>query len=192
MNAIDIVILIPVLWGFIRGFMKGAIMEAATFAAFFLGIWGGMHLSDGMAGIIYKWTGSISPYVPLISFALVFVAILAAVFGIAKLVEKLAEKIALSLVNKLIGGVIGTLKFLLILSFLFFAVDAIEGTIEIIPKASRDKSLLYRPVARIAPMIIPGLSKSNMGKDSLSFGDSLMMRGDSLFMRVDTLKKSFE
>lgn len=155
-------------------------MEGATFAAFFLGIWGGMHLSEGLAALIYKWTSSTSPYVPLISFALVFVAILAAVFGIAKLVEKLVEKIALNLVNKLLGGVIGTLKFLLILSFLFFAVDTMESTIEIIPKKSKDKSLLYRPVAKIAPSIIPGLSKSNLGKDSLNFGDSLLMRMDTL------------
>src|SRR3954470_15193921 len=126
MNAIDIVILIPVIWGFVRGFMKGAIMEAATFAAFFLGVWGGMHLSSGMADLIHKWTDSTSPYVPLISFALVFVGILAAVFGVAKLVEKFVDKTPLGIINKLLGGAIGTLKFLLILSVLFFVVDKLE------------------------------------------------------------------
>jgi membrane protein required for colicin V production len=172
-NAIDIVVLIPVLWGFWRGFMKGAIMEAATFVAFFLGVWGGMHLSDGMAELIYKWTGSTSPYVPLISFALVFVGILAAVFAVAKLVEKIVEKSALTIINKLLGGAIGTLKFLLILSVLFFVIDRMESTIEIIPKETKDKSLLYRPVAKVAPMIIPGLSKSDFGKDSLVMPDSV-------------------
>ena len=164
MNAIDIVILIPVLWGFWRGFMKGAIMEAATFVAFFLGVWGGLHLSDGMAGLIHKWTGSTSPYVPLISFALVFVGILAAVFAVAKLVEKLAEKIALNFVNKLIGGVVGSLKYLLLLSVLFFVVDSIEKNLEVIPPAMKDKSLLYRPVAKIAPLLIPGMKESRFGK----------------------------
>jgi membrane protein required for colicin V production len=167
MNAIDIVILIPVLWGFWRGFMKGAIMEAATFVAFFLGVWGGMHLSDGMADLIHKWTGSTSPYVPLISFALVFVGILAAVFAVAKLVEKFAEKSALSFVNKLLGGVVGSLKYLLLLSVLFFVIDRIENTIEIIPKTTKDKSLLYHPVAKVAPLIIPGMEKSDLGKDSI-------------------------
>lgn len=175
MNAIDIVILIPVLWGFWRGFMKGAIMEAATLLAFFLGVWGGMHLSEGMSGYIYKWTNSTSPYVPLISFALVFVGILAAVFAVAKLVEKIVEKISLSIVNKLLGGAVGTLKYLLILSVLFFVVDRMESTIEIIPKETKDKSLLYRPVAKIAPMIIPGMNKSDLGKDSLLIPDSLRM-----------------
>lgn len=173
MNAIDIVILIPFLWGFWRGFMKGAIMEAATFVAFFLGVWGGMHLSDGMAGLIHKWTDSQSPYIPLIAFALVFVGILAGVFFVAKMVEKFAEKSALSLVNKLLGGAIGALKYLLLLSVLFFVIDAIEKNIEVIPTKMKDKSLLYRPVSKIAPMLIPGMKESKFGK-GISMSDSLM------------------
>ncbi|CAN5309193.1 hypothetical protein BH09BAC5_BH09BAC5_25420 [soil metagenome] len=168
MNAIDIVILIPVLWGFWRGFMKGAIMEGATFAAFFLGVWGGMHLSDGMAGLIHKWTNSSSPYIPLISFALVFVGILALVFFVAKMVEKMVEKMALNFINKLLGGVIGTLKYLLILSVLFFVVDKLENNIEIVPKKMKESSLLYHPVAKIAPLIIPGMRDSKFGSDSIS------------------------
>ena len=163
----DIAILIPVTWGFVRGFMKGAIMEAATFVAFFLGVWGGMHLSEGMATLIHKWTDSTSPYIPLISFALVFVGILAVVFGAAKLVERFVEKTALSLVNKILGGAIGTLKFLLILSVFFFVIDRLEKNIEIIPPAMKDKSLLYRPVAKVAPMIIPGLRESKFGVEKV-------------------------
>lgn len=164
MNAIDIVILIPVLWGFWRGFMKGAIMEAATFVAFFLGVWGGMHLSEGLAELIHKWTGSVSPYVPLISFAAIFVGILMLVFGVAKLVERFAESAALGVVNKLLGGVLGAMKFLLLLSLLFFVIDSVEKSIEVVPPGMKDKSLLYRPVSSIAPMIIPGLKESSFGE----------------------------
>lgn len=164
MNAIDIVILIPVLWGFWRGFTKGAIMAAATLAAFFLGVWGGMHLSDWVAGLIKKWTDSQSPYIPLISFALVFVGILFIVYGTGKLVERIAEKASLGMINKLLGGVIGTAKFLFILSTLFFVVDSLEKKIEIIPPAMKEHSLLYGPVGSIAPLIVPGLEKTDFGK----------------------------
>lgn len=164
MNAIDIAILIPVLWGFWRGFTKGAIMAAATLVAFFLGVWGGMHLSDWMAGLIHQWTGSESPYIPLISFALVFVGILFAVFGTGKLVERIAEKAALGLVNKILGGAIGTAKFLIILSVIFFVADSLEKKIELIPPAMKNGSLLYRPVGKIAPAIIPGLKETDLAK----------------------------
>src|ERR1044072_8635976 len=75
-NFIDILILIPALWGFWRGFMKWVVMEVATLVAFFLGVWGGMKLSDLVAGWIRDGFDSQSPYIPLIAFAVVFVAIL--------------------------------------------------------------------------------------------------------------------
>jgi membrane protein required for colicin V production len=164
MNAIDIVILVPVLWGFWRGFMKGAIMEAAMFAAFFLGVWGGLHLSDKAADLIHEWTGSESAYIPLISFALVFVLILIGVFAIAKLVERVAEGAALGIVNKLLGGVFGSLKYLLLLSVLFFVIDSVSKKMEIVPEKMKEGSLLYKPVASIAPLIIPGISKTDFGE----------------------------
>lgn len=179
MNAIDIVILIPILWGFWRGFMKGAIMEAATFVAFFLGIWGGIHLSDAMGKLIGHWMNSQSAYIPLVSFALVFVLILIAVFAVAKLVQRLVEGMALGVVNKILGGVFGTLKFLLLLSIFFFVIDSLERRIEFIPKKMKERSLLYKPVASIAPKIIPGIGKTDFGK---------MIPADTLKLELDTIR----
>lgn len=164
MNFIDVIIIIPVLWGFWRGYTKGAIMAAATLAAFFLGVWGGIHLSDGLASLIKKWTGSESPYIPLISFALVFVGILFAVYAVAKMVDNVFDKSILGVVNKIIGGVVGCFKYVFILSVLFFVVDSLEKRIEIIPPAMKDKSLLYHPVASIAPTLIPGLRSTDLAK----------------------------
>lgn len=164
MNVIDIAILIPLLWGFWRGFTKGAIMAAATLAAFFLGVWGGMHLSDWLSGLIKGWTGSESPYIPLISFALIFVGILFAVYAAGKMVERFAEKAALGIINKIAGGIIGISKFLVILSVLFFVADSLEQKIDIIPRPMKEGSLLYKPVAGIAPVIIPGLKETDFGR----------------------------
>ena len=177
MNAIDIVIIIPVLWGFWRGFTKGAIMAGTTLAAFFLGVWGGMHLSDWLAGLIKGWTGSESPYIPLVSFALIFVGILFAVYAAGKMVERIAEKTALGIVNKILGGVIGTAKFLIILSVLFFVIDSVEKKVEFVPPKMKEGSLLYKPVAKIAPAIIPGLKETDFGK--------MMPAPDSLGVDVD-------
>lgn len=164
MNIFDLLILIPVLWGFWRGFSRGIIMELATLAAFLLGAWGGMHLSDAMANIIRNLTDSKSPYVPLLAFALVFVGVLMIVYGVAKLVERFVEAVALGLINKITGGIFGALKYLLVLSTVFFALDAVEKNITIIPPQTKNESLLYRPVAKIAPVLIPGLRDSELGQ----------------------------
>jgi membrane protein required for colicin V production len=177
MNFMDLIILIPILWGFWRGFTKGAIMMVATLAAFFIGTWGGIHLSDKLAQLVRGWSGSESPYIPLISFALIFVGTLFLVYAAGKLVERIAEKTALGLINKLAGGAIGTAKFVLISSVLFFVADSLEKKIELIPPHVKEGSLLYKPVAAIAPMIIPGLKETDLGK--------MMPNTDSLKLNID-------
>lgn len=164
MNYLDIVIAIPLLWGFYRGFMKGAIMEAATLAAFFLGVWGGMYLSDGLAGMIRNWFSSESPYIPIISFAVIFVGILMLVFGVAKLVNKFVDDASLSIINKIAGGALGALKFALLVSLMQFVVAAIEKDVKVVPPEIRQGSLLYEPLEKVAPAVIPGLSDSRLGK----------------------------
>lgn len=164
MNFIDILILIPALWGFWRGFMKGVIMEVATLAAFFLGVWGGMKLSDVVAGWIRDLFDSQSPYIPLIAFGLIFVTILIGIFALAKFIEKSMEKSPLGILNKITGAIFGCAKFLLIISVLFFVIDAVEKSVTVIPRPIKNNSLLYGPVATIAPTVIPGLRDTEFGK----------------------------
>jgi len=164
MNYLDIIIAIPLLWGFYRGFMKGAVMEAATLAAFFLGVWGGIHLSDGLAGLLRGWTDSKSEYIPLIAFAIVFIGILMLVFGVAKLVDRMVDGAALGIVNKIAGGALGALKFALLISLLQFVIAAVEKDAKVLPAEIREGSLLYEPLEKVAPTVIPGLRESNLGE----------------------------
>ncbi len=176
MAAIDIVILVFVIWGFVRGFMKGAIMTAATLTAFCLGIFLGMRFSKDLAGFIASWSNSTSPYINLISFALIFVCILALVFLVAKIVEKFVTTISLGIVNKLLGGVLGTLKFALLASILFYAVDKVEKSVEIIPIEMKNQSLFYSPLAKLALVIIPGASENKL-ESLVPNVDSLIIKG---------------
>lgn len=179
MNAIDIVIIIPLLWGFWRGFMKGMIMEAATLAAFFFGVWGGMHLSESLAKLIRHWFDSTSAYIPLIAFAFVFVLILMAVFAVGKMAEKFAEGVALGFVNKFAGGAFGMLKYLFLFSVLFFVLDEVEEKVKIVPDKMKAGSLLYEPVSAFAPAVIPGLREIDLGgfaADTIEVNTYLMLK----------------
>lgn len=157
-------------------------MEIATLAAFFLGVWGGMKFSDLLAGWIRDWFDSQSPYIPLIAFAIIFVGILMLVFALAKFIERSMEKSTMSVLNKIAGGIFGCFKFVLILSVIFFVIDAIEKSITVIPPNVKDNSLLYRPVATVAPKVIPGLRDSDLGK--------MMPNADSTNVEVDVNIKS--
>lgn len=162
MNYIDIILCIPLVWGLYKGFTKGLIVEAATIVAFALGVWGGIHFSDFIAQKLGTWFNWQSPYLPVISFAITFLGIIALVFLLAKLVQRMAEGMALSVVNKIGGAVVGTLKFAMIMSVFIFVIDAVEQSYPIVSFEAKEGSLLYKPVGKIAPTLIPALNKSKV------------------------------
>lgn len=171
MNYIDIILCIPLVWGLYKGFTKGLIVEAATIIAFGLGVWGGIHFSDYIANKISGWFNWHSPYLPIVSFAVTFLGIVILVYFVAKLVQRMVEGMALSAINKIGGAVFGALKFALVMSVIIFMMDAIEESYSIIPIKAKEGSLLYKPVGKIAPMLIPSLSSKASSLHLLSKGE---------------------
>ena len=164
MNYIDIILCVPILWGLYKGFSKGLIIEAASIIALGLAVWGGIKFSDFLTGYIHAHVSWDTKYLPVISFAVIFLGILILVYAIAKLIERVVKAVSLGFVNKLAGGIFGMLKFGLILSVIIFVLNAIEKNIRLIPAEAKQKSLLYEPVGKIAPLIIPGLRDSKLGE----------------------------
>lgn len=164
MNFIDIIILIPLLWGIIRGFSKGLIIEVASLVALVIGIFAGLHFSYFITSII----GLKSPYAPLIGFIITFVLIVFAVFLLAKILEKSVNLLALGIANKLAGAFFSAVKFAFILSILIMIVERTDDNGRFVPQETRKTSLLYKPVGSIAPAVIPliDFGKLQQTKDS--------------------------
>lgn len=175
MNFLDIFFLIPLVWGFWRGFIKGLVVEAATLISFGLAVFGAIKLSDALAGWLKNSLEWKSEYLPIIAFVIVFLGILIIVYFITKMIERAVEAAALGVVNKLAGGAFGMLKFALVVSLILFIIEAVEKNVKVIPAEKKEGSLLYKPMAAVAPMLIPGLKDSKIGemipnKDSVEVG----------------------
>ena len=78
MNYIDIVIIVPVLWGAYIGYKKGLIIEVVSLIALGFGIWGGIHFSDYIGDILVDKIDS--EYVSLTAFVITFAVIVMTVF----------------------------------------------------------------------------------------------------------------
>jgi membrane protein required for colicin V production len=163
-SYIDISLCIPLIWGLYKGFMKGLIVEAATFVAFGLGVWGGIHFSDFIAKNVTEVFNWNSPYLAIISFAGTFLGIVISIYFIAKLIQRAAEGMALGPINKIGGALFGSLKFALIMSVVIFVIDSIEKSYPVISFEAKKESVLYKPVGMIAPLLIPGLSNQKSFK----------------------------
>lgn len=173
MNYIDIILCTPIVWGLYKGFTKGLIVEAATFIAFGLGVWGGIRFSDFIAAKIKEWFSWDSPYLPVVSFAITFLGIVILIYFIAKLIQRLAEGMALGAFNKIGGALFGALKFAMVMSVVIFVIDALEESYPMVSFKTKEESLLYKPVGKIAPTLIPTLNKSKMAE---------LMPKDSVFL----------
>lgn len=158
MNYIDIIILIPLLWAAYRGFSKGFVIEVVSILAFGLGIWGGIHFSDLIAGFVKEYIST--KYEPLISFTLLFIGIVIAIFVLGKALEKLINIAQLKLVNKISGGFFGALKVALVVGVLIVIIEGYDNKFGFIPKETKQTSLLYVPFVKASNFLIPTIEES--------------------------------
>jgi len=164
MNALDIIILVPILWGVYKGFRKGLIIELTSLIALWLGVYSGIHFSNLLAAFLQKNYSLHSVYLPIIAFAILFLGIIALLFLIAKLTERFLKLILLNWLNRLLGAIFGGLKFALLISVLFFIFSRVEQKFGIIPLNAKTNSVLYQPISKLAPAIIPILKSIKIAR----------------------------
>ncbi|TXE16312.1 CvpA family protein [Psychroserpens burtonensis] len=157
MAVIDIILGALLLFGLIRGVMKGLFVEVASLVALIAGVYGAIHFSDFAAKFLDSKLDWEEKYINIVAFAVTFTIIVLIIALAGKALTKLADFAALGILNKLAGGVFGALKFGLILSILFIVFDNMNNTIPFTDKQELEDSILYTPVKGLAPLIFPSL-----------------------------------
>ncbi|WCO01887.1 CvpA family protein [Psychroserpens ponticola] len=163
MTVIDIVLGSLLLFGLIRGFMKGLFVEIASLVALIAGVYGAIHFSDFAANLLYSKFDWDEKYINIVAFAVTFVIIVLVIALAGKALTKLANFAALGILNKLLGGVFGALKIGLILSILLIVFDTMNNSIPFADEKDLKSSILYEPVKSLAPMLFPSII--NKGKE---------------------------
>lgn len=165
MALIDIILGALLLFGLIRGFMKGLFVEVASLVALIAGVYGAIHFSNFAADFLDSKLDWDEKYINIVAFAITFVIIVLIIAFAGKALTKLADFAALGILNKLLGGVFGALKIGLILSVLLIVFDNMNNTIPFADEEDLKESILYKPVKGLAPMIFPSIL--NKGKEDV-------------------------
>ena len=160
MAVIDIVLGALILFGLIRGLMKGLFVEVASLIALIAGIYGAIHFSNFAAEYLMEYFDWNEKTINITAFAITFVIIVLAISLAGKALTKLANFAALGLLNKLLGGVFGGLKIALVLSIILLLFTKLNKTIPFVSDEELENSVLYEPVKSLAPMILPSLLDS--------------------------------
>jgi membrane protein required for colicin V production len=164
MAIIDIILGALLLFGLIRGVMKGLFVEVASLVALVAGIYGAIHFSNYAAEFLDSKLDWDEKYINIVAFAVTFVIIVLIIALAGKALTKLADFAALGILNKLLGGVFGALKIGLILSILLIVFDNMNNKIPFADQEDLEESILYKPVKGLAPLIFPSII--NKGKEN--------------------------
>jgi membrane protein required for colicin V production len=155
MTVIDIVLGALILFGLIRGLMKGLFVEVASLVALIAGVYGAIHFSNFAAEFLMEHVDWNEKTINITAFAITFVIIVLAISLAGKALTKLADFAALGLLNKLLGAVFGGLKIAMILSIVLMIFAKMNKTIPFVNEQDLEDSVLYEPVKSIAPMVLP-------------------------------------
>ncbi|NMH88885.1 CvpA family protein [Flavivirga algicola] len=161
MGIIDIVLAAFILFGLIRGFMKGLFVEVASLVALIAGVYGAIHFSNFAGDFLESKVDWNENSINITAFAITFVIIVLAITLAGKALTKLANFAALGIINKLLGGLFGGLKIALILSVILIVFDRMNSAIPFTDEETLETSILYKPVKSLVPTILPSI----MGSD---------------------------
>ena len=159
MSVIDIVLAAIILFGLVRGFMKGLFVEEASLVSLIAGVYGAIHFSNFASDFLQTKVDWNEKTINIVAFAVTFVIIVLAIALAGKALTKLADFAALGIINKLLGAAFGALKLGLILSVLLIVFDRFNSTIAFTDEETLDESVLYKPVKSLVPMIFPNILK---------------------------------
>jgi membrane protein required for colicin V production len=149
-NVPDIILASLLLFGIIRGFLRGFIYEIAILGIIFICYFFGFRLAEYVAeflGNLFNVKGRSLYYISLI---VTWIGVSIGIFFIAKLLEGLINIIALGIFNKIAGALFGGFKYAVVISVVLFFLNKINVTAEWFNADAKAESVLYYPILKIS------------------------------------------
>lgn len=174
MNFLDAIIAAPLIYGAYKGFQKGLIYEVAMILGLVIGVYLGFKFSGVAYDLLQKVLPDEGHLLHYISFFIVVGIIIVIFIFYARLMEAVLKITSLNLFNKIAGAVFGLAKIALALSVIFWLIKPIQKIVNVIPEKSRNESVFYPYVLKIASSLSPAVKdvkdefKENFGSDSFS------------------------
>ena len=153
MNYIDIAILVLIVLGAIRGFIRGLIIEVTTLLGLAAGIYASMKYAYLIEGVLKDFMDISPEYSSYVALSITFILVVVFVFVLGKLLTKLIDIILLGLVNKLLGAVMGAIKVAMILCVLIMIINTLNEKFLFIGEETLEKSILFYPFLNFAEKI---------------------------------------
>src|SRR5437773_633417 len=152
---IDLILAVLVVLAIIQGFRRGFIIAIFSFIAIFIGLAAAIKLSAVVANYLAQSAKISSKWLPILSFAIVFIIVILLVRLGAKLLEKTAKAITLGWLNRLGGIFFYIAIYITIYSILLFYATEMK----IIQPRTIEASATYSIIEPLGPKAIDALGR---------------------------------
>jgi len=171
---LDIIVAVILILAIIKGYRQGLIVALFSFIALAIGLAAALKLSVVVAGYIGKAVNVSDKWLPIVSFAVVFLTVVLLVKLGAKFIQKTVELAMLGWVNRVGGILLYAALYILIFSVLLFYADQMN----FIKPETKIESVTYSYIQPWGPKLMEGLGKiipifKGMFEDLEDFFDSV-------------------
>ena len=159
-NWLDIVIVICVAVGLIKGLRDGFVKQLVSFIALVLAVFFAGKIAIPLRDFVLRYITGNDIYIPIVSalcYILAFILILLLIILLGKLVHLAIKMTPARPLDILLGGVFGMFIWILSLSILFNIFSALDANATILPKTAQSKSIFYEQVKKVVPTVYPVL-----------------------------------
>ena len=155
MNYLDIIIVVSLFYGLIKGFSNGLVKEITGLLGFIIAVYVAVNFSSYLHPRVAEFLGREEQFVPIIAFSALFIFGVLAIRLLGYFLDKLTKALALGVVSKVLGSVFGVLKIIVIFSFLLVVITEYK----LLNNQTQKESVLFEPLQEIALIITPEINK---------------------------------
>ena len=153
MNTIDLVVYLVLALALFEGWRRGAILQICSLAGLVAGIW----LAARYGAAVGTWLGIDPAASAAGGFAAVLVAPVIAVAVLARLLRRLFRFAGFGIPDILLGIAVAVLKYLLLLSVAFAALESLNADYGLVNREPVVSSRWFGPVRGLSARLLPFL-----------------------------------
>lgn len=156
MNPFDLIIYLVLLLALYNGWRQGFVVQVCSLGALLAGIW----LASQYGPQVGAWLGLDEDIAGPGGFAAVLVATILVVAVAARILKKLLRFAGFGVPDIVLGVAVAMAKYLLVLSLLFSAFDALNADHTLASARKVDQSRFYKPVMHLSERLFPSVRRA--------------------------------
>ena len=156
MKTIDIILLIPLLFGAYLGYKKGFVTMLFKFAALLLGIVIGFKLVHVGSVMLEPHIGNANGFLPLISFIAIVISVILIVNLLGKILKAILDMTLLGSFDNLAGAIFNLSRWAFLAGTILWLME--EGGVGL-PSTQTEGAFIYPILVQVAPQMIDFFSQ---------------------------------